>query len=483
MSDSLVQRFLDWVMGPYRPKLDIGAGGLFEPLNVERVLTQYRVEERAKENGRHNIPPTTDVLPDGPQQELIQFIVGRVDTTLAAVRPVLNDLTRQIGQIDLSRHSAAVRDLERVFAGRVNDLVREGTLHVATARGMEAQRKSEYEDFRAINVLTRAPQYPDSRLLLAGIVSALFVLEAGMNTYFFALAHPFGLLGGLALAGLLALADMVISFALGRFATGVNHRHLAVKLGGLIGLIAAVFWVVGYNVAVGHFREATMALPGGDLDDAWARARLTLSETPLGLRQLDSWLLVILGLLFSAGAAADGWSWDDRYPGYGSVHRRLVTAQQELDEAREDVVRRLREVEDESQRGITRSCEGAQKELEALQNRIASRRTLALNALDFMEHLRKSCNSLLFRYRDWNRQVRTTPAPAYFQANWAYATDDTLVASASEEQSLLIEQRALLHAVIDQCAKAHALIADRTATSVHILFDGQDDASAVHQTA
>ena len=55
-----------------------------------------------------------------------------------------------------------------------------------------------------------------------------------------------------------------------------------------------------------------------------------LLNSPFGLTDFSSWMLVLIGSLFALIALFDGLKSDDKYPGYGAVVRKLKDALDEL---------------------------------------------------------------------------------------------------------------------------------------------------------
>lgn len=133
---------------------------------------------------------------------------------------------------------------------------------------------------------------------------------------------------------------------------------------------------------------------------------------------MHAWFLFALGCVFSMGAALDGWSMDDPYPGYG----RLARDQAELINAYAEEKRAL------------------MVELEAIRNGALERMALAASGIErhraeywailegrtrftrafwlHLDHLEQCGRDLLATYREANRRARQTLPPPHFAHRW-----------------------------------------------------------------
>jgi hypothetical protein len=387
------------------------------PLDVEETLAALRIRQGAAENGGRNLPRATDTTLDGPQREIIQFVEKHIATTLARVGPYLRDLDRRIVQI---LHADPARELEetaRRAEAEIDGLRREHEQRLARERAGVERLRAELAAFRRRAGLTREPHYPLSRVKVYGVLAVLIVLEAGLNAYFFAIGHDLGILGGVVSAIVLALVDLLVCFELGRQATNLNHASTPRRVLGALALALAVAWVLAYNLAAGHLREALAR--SGDLAEAMEAALASLRAAPLGLRQLDSWVLVGLGGLLSVGGIARAWSADDPYPGYGPLHRRLRDAEEDEEETRDELRRGIDALVEQASRQLQSALRQHESDGHALQAYATQGRALRENVDTFVAQMTGSVNALLRHYRDANLRARSDGAvPAYFDQDY-----------------------------------------------------------------
>ena len=105
-------------------------------------------------------------------------------------------------------------------------------------------------------------------------------------------------------------------------------------------LLAGAAVALLLNLALAHYREVSgMGLVGAAGQEAFAR----MMANPMGLAEIQGWILFALGFLFWVISVIDAYGLDDRYPGYGRVDRSLRAAIDELSEARTIVIEELSE--------------------------------------------------------------------------------------------------------------------------------------------
>ena len=122
-----------------------------------------------------------------------------------------------------------------------------------------------------------------------------------------------------------------------------NHRKLTHKFLAVLGVIFYTGLAVGFNLLVAHYRDA---LGGPNPEDAGTVALRTFAAKPLHIADINSFLLLAMGIGFSLIALADGYLMDDSYPGYGRLTRDCQTAQNDFREAKEEETQVLSDLED-----------------------------------------------------------------------------------------------------------------------------------------
>src|SRR5207248_3080666 len=301
------------------------------------------------------------------------------------------DFEGALGTVESSAIEAAAEF--RVQARQGKDL-----LH---ARRRDLQAMEEWrETFRKENGLRRPAIYPDPPVwwVKIGLLILLLAIEMVINGNFLARGSAFGLVGG-ALEALSFAALNIIGTALIAF-FGVRqlaHRSLVRKFVGLVSLAVYAAFVVSLNLALAHYREA--AGSGVALDVASQDVIARLSQHPLALAEIKSWILFGLGIGFSAAAFIDVAGLDDTYPGYGKIERRLRAARDLFVETKAFIIGSLAEVRD----AATEAMNNARRDLGVRRNEfeaIADHRQRLIRLFrNHEDHLDEVLNRLFAIYR------------------------------------------------------------------------------------
>jgi hypothetical protein len=229
------------------------------------------------------------------------------------------DENYRVRDVSVLASEALVAD--RMFARQAEAIAGEHE-HLLPELADEASvRDRELADFRARHGLTRPASYPEGSAAFAryAILLALIVLEGVANAYFFSHGLESGLLGGFLAAGLFAAVNLITAFVLGKFALPLLfHRNGILTALGISAAVFSALWIVAVGLTIAHFRDALIADAAEPARAAW----LAFKSSPFDLRDVMSWLLFAISVLFAAFALFDGLSSDDFYPVYGRVARR-----------------------------------------------------------------------------------------------------------------------------------------------------------------
>jgi uncharacterized membrane-anchored protein YhcB (DUF1043 family) len=419
----------------------------FDKLDVDALAEDLRLGELAAENGRNELPGSLDAEFDGPHHRIVQYIQGHCAEAIAEGEARLSGLNRAIEETDLGRVPQRLQTLLADFRARAAGLVDRANAQLPDVRQRLGRAREEVARIRERFSVERPARRYRHDMLTFGVVAGMWAMQALLNSYFFALGHEMGLVGGAAFAGLLALTDVLIATLL-----GMLGRHVTVdgpwRLVGAAGLAGGVAWIPGFNLLAAHFRESLQAMASAEsamvtLNDASRVALDSFASAPWGLEALDSWLLCALGLVFSTVAYTTGWQANDPIPGYGKAQRELDDVQEEWDEEVEELREELRQAAGEFREQIKDLRRHADDAIDALQSTINTKKTLLKNLSGFVDHVERSCNALISHYRDTNRRHRQTPPPEYFHEGWEYPVPAEFKDDASADLDKLARQRTL----------------------------------------
>ena len=389
----------------------------FPQLDVEEIKTQLKLDEQGRRQGAHNIPPSDTDHYDDIEQKIIE-----------TVKSEEREATRSFG-----KHSDTHRERISTAFAQLNDTANlNSPLGLALSRFKSSlnndlgvlvqlqqkvrENEEDVDTFKREHDLDRAPHYPESRLMRWGVIVIILLVEAILNGSFLARGNELGLVGGIFEAVVIALINVAFGLCVGwKVAPECNHRRRYRRIFGLFGLFAYVVGVFGFNLAVAHYRTAL----GSDAPENAARLAFeTLTATPFLVEDMQSWLLFLLGCVFSGVAAIDGWGMDDPYPGYGTLDRLKDEARNDFQDQRKSLFRELDEIRNTAISEMEEAAKNMKNSGAEHRNAVQGKRRFEKSFQTHLDHLDDAANTLLRSYRDANKKARKTKSPQHFSEAW-----------------------------------------------------------------
>ncbi len=371
----------------------------------------------AVQAGRHGAADALDNQPSShatvPSQTELTLLARVRDLhaslreeTAAALNAIQADITSRRQAFTQGRFESRINGLEGAMRGLVNTHGAELEQHVYEA----LRAKREYAYFNYVNKRTADPKLDKWQFLLFALVVPL-VVESLLNGNFFAEASDFGLVGGTATAIIISALNVSLGFIMGlgpaRYCQHVRASHLFWALPAYVGMIALI---VLFNLAVGHYRELLIASPDAQSLNVLPR----MMANPLGIGELKSLALVIIGCIVALIAAMKGYSAFGSYPGQAAAYKRwrqrwdaLETERRKLDSDLLPQLEAMRAAID----GFRDDCGAEAARLPACRAAAEQARDRYLNRT---AQLRDAKDAAMMQYREANLKVRTELPPAYF---------------------------------------------------------------------
>jgi hypothetical protein len=419
---------------------------VFPSIDSDKLAETMEVREKGAANGRLNRPAAGAQALD----EVEQAIVARIEQEKATSYQVLEDQFQtfegRLRDLDFEGQFGLIRQAN---ASSLSDFKAEIASGVDELHGLRRDlqiAEEEMVSFRRRHRLERAAQVSSAGTtsVKIALIVVLVLIEIVLNGNFLAKGSEQGIIGGISEAVAFAVLNIGSALLFAFFCVrNLVHRSWLLKLTGLVGLALYVVVALAVNLALAHYREVSATI----LEGAGAEVMNRIRENPLGLAELNSWMLFAIGIFFSIVAFIDGCVLTDPYPGFAGVQKRLDAARDLYIARKLDLIDDLRDVRDEHNdkiEAIIRDLSARRRESSAI---VAHRARMVGLFAEYQGHLERTANVLLTAYRDANRASRTEPEPAHFSG--AYRLERiTPVVRASEN----IDEQALSERV--QAAQA-----------------------------
>ena len=401
---------------------------------------------------------------DEVEIELVDYVENERRGSQSATINQIQVYDERMAALDFEGRFTVVRSASAEAVAEFKVESQQGRDHLHSLRRNLVDLERERERFKQKHRIERTAHYPTNamKFLKFGFLALLFVVETVINGAFLAKGNELGLLGGTIEALTFAALNIFGTALIGFF--GIRwlfHRSFAAKLFGFISLLTFLVFSATLNLALAHYREVS----GAFFEIAGTEIIRRLAETPFGLTDIKSWLFLGIGILFSMFSVIDVISLDDKYPGYGSLDRRLEKARAIYIEWKEHLLDRLREIREDATAALSNASRDLSIRRSESEIIIERRSTLVARFRNHLTHLERVGDKLLHEYRSANQKARSTQFPSHFKTHH-YVIDlssvDTLAKSANrltnldqaidEAQATLKVQIAAIHTAYETAA-------------------------------
>jgi hypothetical protein len=385
----------------------------FPPIDVAALSANLRINKRAQEHAAQERPTSSSQFPDDVELDIEDELDRRA-------RKATEEYQAQRDLYDGRIRGAVVSGDQRVLvdaagenaiadfkAETLNNLNR---LHVLQEH--VAQSESEFREFRSLNNLTRPARINEHGGRTWLVLALIIVGESILNGQFFAQGSEAGMIGGVIQAVVLSALNVgaatLYAFWL---LPQLFHRRFSRKALGILGSLLFLLWLGFLNLAIGHFRDLFVERAG---DVTMATFLERLLDAPFALRDVESGLLVMLGIGLGIGAMIKVALFQDLYPGYARLGRRRQDAIDRFTSAQELCLVELVKLRDQAVADMTAAIEAISRAQYELEMAMTGRQRLHNNFVAHLGELSKTHSRLISEYRQANTAHRKTPPPQFF---------------------------------------------------------------------
>ena len=294
--------------------------GEFIPLVADSVKKEMRLIKRAKENGRKGIPRADLKEKDALATSIDVYLVDSV----ARAKDKYNNRIRALDDLTNKQSEAFSQKVTGIIEAAEHELNTKHKYHTGILTILKrdwADSEKELDNFRKEHDITGPAKYPAGlkATLMFLLVFVFMIIECVVSIYFIGSVHPQGFLGVTMYAAGINVITVGFSFFTGWFITRyTNHRSKLKRFFARLSTFAIFSGVSCAILAVAHYRAALEKSVSGEYIDQIFK---TLFNTPFYFPSMESYILLIGGIIFSVIALIDGYYYDDPYPKYGAIYR------------------------------------------------------------------------------------------------------------------------------------------------------------------
>lgn len=426
------------------------------PIDVNKLIKELRLVEEAKKYGAAGLPAPDAVDYSSPEKLAIQRVEKARQDYVMWANTRLSVIGEQMATRTITDDINRARQADEEFGRRASQVLSDRATLLRTASASAMGRRGALERFKSQHRLVGDANYPTTakRCLNLAVVIATVVAEALINANFFAQGLDSGLLGGFWHAAAFAAVNVTFAFVLGwKAVPNVAHRHFLRKMLGWASVMLVIALMLGIGLGISHYRDWLVA--GGTGLPVLDKLR----SDPLGLNDIFSWLLLAISVICASIAAYEGKKMDDPYPGYGAISRRASEADAEFDDELDNVREQLEELKDEAIAALDDAVQKSKALVANFEGLIEAKRNTATQLNLAMENATNALAFLLQKFQDENEHARGKVArPTYFHTRPELKPLTVLGFEVSPDQSLFIEQKVLVSALLDEVEAIRARI-------------------------
>ena len=392
----------------------VPSGDNYSQRRVETVLAEEKVQERAIEAGSRNEPATGDTRLDETQRRLVAKSQDFVGTASRVAQEELTENLNEMRQLIPLRlePDLALSTIQRAVAETVQ--THTGDLELAYA-----EERRRLRDLRAFEEAHRlAPFsaiYKPDVLMFATTLVVVLLAEGVGNAFLFRELQDQGLFGGLLVALAVSAANILLGLGAGTLGLRLLiHVRPSLRLLGTT--LTALFTTaaLALHLALGDLREAVSHHANAQIDflvilKPWRWFDYT-SPAPFVLFVVGvaAFVFAVLkGRGGSWGIVTPYWGHDVHDRRYREAHAALLDAEDNLRDALANAYG------SERAKLLDLHAEDGRRLIE-VRRLVAEAQGVARTLQDSIKAELGRLHIWLRTYRDINRQVRTTPPPAYF---------------------------------------------------------------------
>ena len=367
-------------------------------------------EETGRLDGQNGVPLPTAETYGKVENEIIQAVQ---QARSAAVQDLQRDLSALDQRLKTENLDTRIEELGDTLSSVE---ARQATLRANLGSEVRETHREYLEQqdattmFRERHRIER-PAFvpgPGAKVLTFGFLAFLLLIETVLNGVLLARLDTGGFIGGITMAAGISLVNLAVPcFLFAPWLRQLMHRNWRQKALGTLGLATYLLLFLPFNLAVAHYREAPSS-----------EAIANLISDPFFLPAFASWLLFLLGFLFSVFALLDGWKMADPYPRYGKLQAVLDAKRHLFLDTQKRALERVEEERKELRHEVASKRRAVRYTPEEHNSLVADRWNRISLFQDTLDRIEQAAHTLLAEYRNANEATRSSAVPVHFKQKW-----------------------------------------------------------------
>ena len=392
---------------------------------LDDVIKDLKIDEFAKMDGEKNLPRTNRKTLDATEEKIKGFYQRLTQDSKGDASGYANNLKQNIDDSKIMPTEAKIDNFKNDTSNWFNEKKKEAKNFKYFIDERITEAVNRYKEFRKKNSLNRRAAYPDSIRLYIATALAAFVGESIINGVFLKEVTTKGLVGGFQIAVLISFFNVWVGYAYGKYILPhKNHIHNVNKYWARFSMLLYVIYCLIVNLFCAHYREAARLSVDENTEIKLTNVFQSTFTNPLGIDDILSFALLLLGIVFTIAGIVSGYNSDDPYPGYGKVQRNS-----------DDTMKKYASEHWKYYEDCTKEKNSKIKEIRLLFQDIRTKHKSVKTMLDIFSTLKErynihiskinsECTQVIMHYRAVNARHRSDHEPKYFEKPFTF--EDTV---------------------------------------------------------
>ena len=407
----------------------------WEDIVVTDLEKKHDIEARAKRDGMGDEPPSNSESYSGAENEIKLECETFIEKHSAKLRIFFENIETKQNELSTYLQQNHFEPIYDKLKLEFDALVGKKQMLLGDYKNSYDTYKEEQKQFQRYHKISREPNYATLRKSVKafGLILFLLLVELFANSTLLSGALVGGQLQGLTLAGSIAFINVFISCLIGYYVLkNVTHLERSKRyFYGALSLLYTIF-IFYLNACLGAYRSISEEIFNQQYSLNPNVVKLTEQQMSETLNAaIAPWsasvnfgftgvVLTFLGISFAFIALIDGFTYNDSYPGYGNVGKKVFKYNELVKEESHDFSSEVASLLDKGNKELQHIKDNILKnELNYWDNNTNLLQKEFIGYEKKVEDAEIKFGHIINEYRLENKGVRKSDAPKYFQTPYA----------------------------------------------------------------
>jgi len=410
----------------------------WDNFSVEKIEKKHDIRLVAKREGLVE-EPCSKSTGSITESEVKQEFDNHIHKNTENLRQYFADIEKEQNKLSTFLKENHFQPIVNNLDVSLNASINKKELEEADSHNNYKTYKAEQDQFRKYHQISREANYAtvNKTIITFGLISILFIIELVLNGLMLGGALVGGIVGGVAVATSIAMLNCIGSGLAGYWMfKNITHLERGKKILWSIYSSLYIGFIVYLNACLGAYRseseralqklinstDEAQKLTGSQIQDTFTKVITPWSSdiefTFVGL------VLTFVGILFALVSIWKGFTYNDTYPGYGNVGKKVNFYKNRIRKINKSFVNDISKLEFNTDKRLLDTYNNIKKnELNFWDANANLVQKEFVNYQQKFDYALRGANHVISEYRKENTRVRKSETPKYFEQKWIVSQD------------------------------------------------------------